>query len=633
MLQYFLNPWMLAGLLGLSLPILAHLLSKKRYDVVHWGAMQFLELNPNAKRKLRIEQLLLLLLRMGLIALIVFALARPWAKGGVFSHLAPANNRDVVLIVDGSYSMGWEGGAVTPHQEALRKASQILDDLHSGDTVGLIDARDQARPVIETASRDFTFVREQLEKLPPPSGSANLPGAIHRAITMLSSATNPSREIIVLTDGQSLGWKADDDNLWARVDDLRKQLPIPPRLWVWDVTRSAGEKNAANLSPAARTNFSVDRLMLSRELTVPDFPIRLKTKIHYHAGRQNSKETPQETSRKVYLEVDGQRLREKQQTVLIKPGGEAGVEFEYLFPSPGSHVLSLVLDDDNLPGDNRADAAVTVAQAIPVLLVDGRPGLDVTKTETFFLQAALSPSLLEHPLVKATVIPWDDFQSSRLEKQAVVILADVPRLNGSQAEALKAFVKKGGGLLMALGDGVDAAAYNEVLYEKGQGLLPAELLQVQTPPKDKEKDIGVQDANLELSWLMPFRRANGGEFYTVRFDKWWQVKPAPANESDKKTDADVSTSDRRRPVGDRRSAARHAEVRRGRRDAVYFAFRCRVAVEHAGGQAAHFRPADLRDGVSSGFAGHGPQRGNRHALGRRSAARFEVGELHLRRPR
>ena len=532
---------MLAGLLGLSLPILAHLLSKKRYDVVHWGAMQFLELNPNAKRKLRLEQLLLLLLRMALIALIVFALARPWASGGVFSHLAPANNRDVVLIIDGSYSMGWEGGAVTPHQAALRKAARILEDLNSGDTVGLIDARDQVRTVIETPSRDFTFVREELDKLPPPSGSTNLPAAIHRAVSMLSATTNPSREIIVLTDGQSLGWKAEDENLWARLDDLRKQLPVPPRLWVWNVTRPDGEENAATTSPAARTNFSVDRLALSRELTVPDFPIRLKTKVHYHAGKKTSADAPQEAARKVYLEVDGQRLREKQQTVLLKPGGEAGVEFEYRFPSAGSHVLSVVLDKDNLPGDNRAEAAVTVAEAIPVLLVDGRPGLDATKTETFFLQAALSPSLLEHPLVKATVISWESFQPSQLDKKAVVILADVPRLNGSQTEALKSFVSKGGGLLMALGDGVDAAAYNEVLYEDGQGVLPAKLLQIQTPPKKDEPGVNVQDASLELSWLMPFRRASEGQFYTVRFDKWWLVLPAPANASNKKTEADVST--------------------------------------------------------------------------------------------
>ncbi len=457
-----------------------------------------------------------------LIALIVFALARPWASGGVFSHLAPASNRDVILIIDGSYSMGWEGDAITPQQAALRKAAQILDELNSGDTVGLIDARDQTRTVIESPSRDISYVREQLDKLPPPAGSTNLPAAIHRAIQILSATSNSSREIIVLTDGQALGWKADDENLWARLADLRKQLPIPPRLWVWDVTQSAGEKEDGR---AARGNFTVDRLTLSRELTVPEFPIRLKTKIQYHADQNQ-----QELARKVYLEVDGQRLREKQQTVLLKPNGEASVEFEYRFSTPGSHVLSVVLDQDNLPGDNRAEAAVTVAKAIPVLLVDGHPSLDPTKTETFFLQAALSPSLLENPLVKTTVVPWNSFQAGDLVKQAVVVLADVPRLTGEQTEALKTFVSQGGGLLMTLGDGIDAPNYRQMLYENGRGLLPAELNTIQTPPQDQQ-GVGVLDASLELSWLMPFRRASDGQFYLVRFEKWWQVSPAAAVEA------------------------------------------------------------------------------------------------------
>lgn len=538
MFQYFLNPWMLAGLLGLSLPILAHLLSKKRYDVVHWGAMQFLELNPNARRKLRLEQLLLLLMRMGLIALIVFALARPWASGGLFSRLAPANNRDVVIIIDGSYSMGWEGGRVTPHQAAVRKATQILEELNAGDTVGLIDARDQVRTVIESPSRDLAYVREELDKLPPPSGSSNLPAAINRAMNILSATTNPSREIIVLTDGQALGWKADDENLWARIEDLRKQVPFPPRLWIWDVTQTEG---ADNVPASSRGNFSVDRLSLSRELTVPDFPIRVKTKVQYHANLSPDApgDPPREVTRKVYLEVDGQRLREKQQTVILKPDGEASIEFEYRFSSPGSHVLTVVLDEDNLPGDNRAEAAITVAKAIPVLLVDGHPSLDSTKTETFFLQAALSPSILENPLVQATVVPWTEFQPDQLDEQDVVILADVPRLTNLQSTALKTFVSQGGGLLIALGDGAEAGSYNQELYEDGKGLLPAKLDRIQTPPADQQ-GVNVVDASLELPWLMPFRRANDGQFYTVRFEKWWHVTPAPEIEVGKE-DIEFST--------------------------------------------------------------------------------------------
>src|SRR3712207_5274388 len=112
-MSYFINPVMLAGLLGLGLPILAHLLSRRRYEVLHWGAMQFLELGRNTRRRLRLEQLLLMLLRMGLVALVVLALARPWASGSLFSGLSSGQPRDVVLVIDGSYSMGWEGKSET----------------------------------------------------------------------------------------------------------------------------------------------------------------------------------------------------------------------------------------------------------------------------------------------------------------------------------------------------------------------------------------------------------------------------------------------------------------------------------------------------------------------------------------
>ena len=77
----FFNPWMLIGLAGIALPLLVHLLSRKKYDVVEWGAMQFLELGRNAKRRVQLEEFLLMLLRMTLLALLAFALARPWLSG------------------------------------------------------------------------------------------------------------------------------------------------------------------------------------------------------------------------------------------------------------------------------------------------------------------------------------------------------------------------------------------------------------------------------------------------------------------------------------------------------------------------------------------------------------------------
>ena len=84
----FINPLLLTGLAGIALPVLAHLLSKKKYDVVQWGAMQFLELGRNTRRRIRLEELLLLLFRMLLVAILALALARPWVSGGLFSRLS-----------------------------------------------------------------------------------------------------------------------------------------------------------------------------------------------------------------------------------------------------------------------------------------------------------------------------------------------------------------------------------------------------------------------------------------------------------------------------------------------------------------------------------------------------------------
>ena len=116
----FFNPWMLIGLTGIVLPLLVHLLSRKKYDVVEWGAMQFLELSSNAKRRVQLEELLLLLLRMALLALLAIALARPWLSGSMVSSLATRPNYDAVIILDSSYSTDWRSKATTPHAAAIR---------------------------------------------------------------------------------------------------------------------------------------------------------------------------------------------------------------------------------------------------------------------------------------------------------------------------------------------------------------------------------------------------------------------------------------------------------------------------------------------------------------------------------
>ena len=505
-----LNPLMLLGLAGILLPVLAHLLSKKTYDVVDWGAMQFLELGKDARRRIRLEDLLLLLLRMGLIALLALALSRPWASGGFLTKLVSKQSRDVVLVIDGSYSMGWEDGAATPHSAAVQWAHEFLEELHSGDAVALLDARDRVRPVIESPTRDFKLVRRALDHLPPPAGSSDLAEAVARAAQILCRTSNVARDVIVLTDGQARGWLADDQPLWERLDDLREQAAVKPRVWA---------VNVLNQDATKRPNFAIERIRLSRELTVAGFPVRIQTRIRYSGGESA-------VTRRVYLQIDGQRLSERTVSVRLQPEGEASVEFEHRFASVGQHLVRVFIDDDNLPGDNSSDAVVTVADALPVLLVDGDPGADPTRRETFFAKAALSATANETPWVRATVVDWDELGAGQLELVEAVVLGNAPRLTDVQVGVLKDFVARGGGLCVALGDRVDAQAYNDLLFESGLGILPASLVSIASDADAESRGTRIADGSLELPWTERFRSERGGSLTLARFSHWWNVKLA-----------------------------------------------------------------------------------------------------------
>ncbi|MFM7865386.1 MAG: BatA domain-containing protein, partial [Planctomycetaceae bacterium] len=126
MFQFFLNPWLLLGLAGIGLPLAAHLISRRRFDVVDWGAMQFLNPSRKTRRRLKLEELLLLLLRMAVVGLLVLAASRPWIPGGWLYGYRSAGSRTVVLVIDGSNSMSRSDGVSSVHQQAVRRATEFL---------------------------------------------------------------------------------------------------------------------------------------------------------------------------------------------------------------------------------------------------------------------------------------------------------------------------------------------------------------------------------------------------------------------------------------------------------------------------------------------------------------------------
>jgi hypothetical protein len=176
----FITAAMLIGLAGVAIPIIIHLLNRRRFQVVDWGAMQFLQISETTRRRLLIEELLLLLLRMGLIAILVLGLAGMWIDFNALAqqisswggpNLNPSRfkltrgNRDVVLVFDGSYSMSYsEKGAVSAHEAAKEWATAFVQELDANDAVAILQAKQQVVPVLDTPTHDLEHARDVIAR-------------------------------------------------------------------------------------------------------------------------------------------------------------------------------------------------------------------------------------------------------------------------------------------------------------------------------------------------------------------------------------------------------------------------------------------------------------------------------------
>lgn len=511
MFQTFANPWMLFALGGVALPILAHLLSRRRFDVVEWGAMQFLNPSKKTRRRLKLEELLLLLLRISVIAALVFAAARPVLPSGWWSGYQSSGSRTVVLVIDGSSSMSRSDGLNSVHQTAIRRANEFLGTLNPEDSVALIDARDQPRTVVESPLRDIETIREKLKALPPPAGACATVEAIEKAIGILGRSSSAAREVVVFTDRQANGWRSDEDARWNRIDDLLRFPAVRPHLWCVDVAPHLGEMTR---------NIAVGRIGLSREMTVPDFPLRLNAEIR--------NESAAELQVQVRLMQDGQTLAGEQKTVTISPKSATAVEFSHSIRQEGTHILSVSVEaaGDAISVDNVSHAAIRVASSLPVLLVNGTPAPGPADRDTFFAELAFAPPEQGAPWIQARTVEAGDLRPADLEGAAAAVISNVATLSPEIVVALMEFLRQGNGLLVTTGRNVTPDAFQRSFADTGL-LTQLELMRIRESSPAPGNLIHVAPLTIQPGWLDRFRSDPARSFLKASFGAWSQFRTLP----------------------------------------------------------------------------------------------------------
>ncbi len=208
----FLNPILLyAGLACIAVPIIVHLLTRRRRKPIAWGAMRFLlEAYKKHRRRLTLEQLILLVCRCALVALVALALGKPIVDGMAAGVSGP---RVLYLVIDNSLTSALTAddgrSALDRHKDAAASLLAKLDTLR-GDRAALIALGAPAEPLIVPPSSDLTAVGRVVEGLEVTDGRADVVGAVSRIAADLGTG-EPGANVTVALLSEWRAGSADID--------------------------------------------------------------------------------------------------------------------------------------------------------------------------------------------------------------------------------------------------------------------------------------------------------------------------------------------------------------------------------------------------------------------------------------
>lgn len=502
----FLNGILLAGAAAFLIPLMIHLLNRRRIVVVKWGAMHLLqEVIKQKKRRVQIEQWLLLLMRIALPIILALCLARPVMSA--LRSLPGFGKTSLVVVLDDSFSMRAAGSSGSPQEQAKAALQRMIDGLPRGSDVQIIQASGSAKPLFDTSTSALEVIPKALTESASLGGPVNANDALQAASAALSKAQNGARELVVMSDFQQADWKAfAEGGSLPALDALMKQEP-KPTLTLFRLNNDLTE------------NLSVAALDLSAQVAAEGQPVGVRVRIKNHGKR-----LWQDIA--LHLEADGVRLRTTRITV---PGeGEVTTSFTSSFDKIGDHSLGVRLEGDSFAEDNAAQAVVSVRHQINVLLIDGKPGREPLSGAADFVEIALSPHMAAatkmKDLVITTKVEENRLRNEDFKNKEVVVMANVQRLQGNRLSETEKFVKEGGALLVFGGPECDLFWYERDFHRNGQGLFPASVKGL-GHSSDADNPARILMQRFTHPAAIYFNDARGGRLQDAEIRDWMTLDP------------------------------------------------------------------------------------------------------------
>jgi hypothetical protein len=483
----FLHPLLALGALLFAVPLIIHLLNRRKFRSVRWAAMEFLlQAYKRTRRRLRLENLILLLLRCAIPVFLALAVARPVLEdAGVLSGLDPSRHH--VLLLDTSYSMGYQPpGGDSPFERAKRMGRSILAGIEKTGVqkISLLTSGIRTRTLV-SGEINVERVRQVWNDISRPSdGGHDLLEGIQEAVKLADKSPEPVK-LYVLTDlqtrclpeplaspkpGSAAPTTPPTTPPGAPAAPAGKDAVAEALLRLKELT---GEALFLDCHPGGETeNLQVSAFELEQRNATVRIGLDFLAKV---ANR-----SPARKLTEALFEVDGQVQRRER--VEVDAGAEVQVRFSTSFVDEGFHSVTCRLQADGLAADDERHLSVSVRKRVRILLVDGSEERDPQLRETFLIRNLLDPSHGEGDsfltLFQPTEIDRLTWSRERedLSEYDLVLLCNLDRVSEGDGRRLGSYVRGGGALMVVVGDQVQPDTYNLHLYRlDGTGPLPLRL--------------------------------------------------------------------------------------------------------------------------------------------------------------
>ena len=448
----FINAPLLWGLLLASVPIIIHLLYRRRFRRVDWAPMRYLKLSiQRNRRRVRLEQLLLLATRVALVLLLFFLVARPLMQAaGLGGWLGGRSRTSQVLVLDDSLSTDYRDGGRSAFQRAQDLAVEVVRTLGPKDRFTLVLASRPEEPLmrdVELASPDDAA--RLIAAQSPADTFTSWKTALEAVAGLVEGSSYPIVEVTLCTDLRRAGWDDELTELGNRWAGSRVSLRV------FDV------------GTAREDNVSLDVLRPTQRLALVGAPLQFEAEIRNDSNRELS-------GVDATFYVDGRPTVVRLPT--IAAGERAKIPLAATFQEAGPHHVSFQLPDDELPADNRRWLAVNVREQLNIVLIDGEPSSEPLEGELDFLALALGLGVGEADAFQVQLTTDAEWSGGGLGSPDLIVLGNVASIATEQADELARLVAGGAGAMIFLGEQVaDPIGYNQSLYRGGEGPLPAPL--------------------------------------------------------------------------------------------------------------------------------------------------------------